>query len=103
MRRWRRRKTDDGAAVRRWLERAMDAPENKVWTCAQSGLIYDRWSAFAAPHNSFNTILWDYPGVGVASGASLAAVQGLVGGRALSDGLRGEGLSALLSDGGRAA
>lgn len=88
-------------AARKWLERAVDAPDNKVWTCAQSGLAYDRWMPFAPPHNSFNTILWDYPGVGTASGASLATAQGLLGGHA--KGGRYEGFSSLMIDGERAA
>lgn len=63
------KQTGDEAAVKLWLEKAADAPSHKVWTCTQSGLVYERWSAFATPHNSFNTIIWDYPGARVAGGA----------------------------------
>jgi HemY protein len=47
--------------ARRWLEKAADAPQGKVWTCTETGRIYDRWTAVAEPHGSFNTIRWDYP------------------------------------------
>lgn len=43
------------------LRRAADAPAEKVWTCAETGRIYERWSPVAQPHGSFNTIVWDYP------------------------------------------
>ena len=44
-----------------WLERASEAPADKSWVCAETGALYDEWHAFAAPHNSFNTIVWDLP------------------------------------------
>jgi len=44
-----------------WLEKAADAPPDKVWTCRETGQIYERWSPVAKPHGSFNTIVWDYP------------------------------------------
>jgi HemY protein len=47
--------------ARRWLEKAADAPQGKAWTCTETGRVYDRWSAVAEPHGSFNTIRWDYP------------------------------------------
>jgi uncharacterized membrane-anchored protein len=47
--------------ARRWLEKAADAPQGKVWTCLETGRIYDKWTAVAEPHGAFNTIRWDYP------------------------------------------
>ncbi|MCB9990627.1 MAG: tetratricopeptide repeat protein [Rhodospirillales bacterium] len=44
-----------------WLEKAADAPAEKVWTCKETGRIYERWDPVARPHGSFNTIIWDYP------------------------------------------
>lgn len=45
-----------------WLELAADAPPSKVWTCAQTGTVYEDWFPVAEPHGGFNTIVWDYPG-----------------------------------------
>lgn len=44
-----------------WLEKAVDAPPDKVWTCKETGRIYENWEPVAKPHNGFNTIIWDYP------------------------------------------
>lgn len=44
-------------------EKLLHAPPAKVWTCRQTGMIYNRWSPIARPHKSFNTIVWDYPAV----------------------------------------
>lgn len=53
--------THDEKKVREWLEKAADAPPSKVWTCRDTGMVYDRWSPVAQPHGSFNSIVWDYP------------------------------------------
>ncbi len=47
--------------AKEWLEKAADAPPDKVWTCRETGQIYERWMPVAKPHGSFNTIVWDYP------------------------------------------
>ncbi len=47
--------------ARYWMEKAADAPADKVWTCVKTGRIYERWSPIAQPHGAFNTIRWDYP------------------------------------------
>ncbi len=54
-------KQGESEAARRWLEKAAEAPAEKVWTCRETGRIYESWSPVAAPHGSFNTIVWDYP------------------------------------------
>lgn len=48
-------------AARKWLEKAVDAPEDKAWVCRESGRIYEEWMAIAQPHGSFNTIEWAAP------------------------------------------
>ncbi|MCB1529503.1 MAG: heme biosynthesis protein HemY [Rhodospirillales bacterium] len=48
-------------AVREWLEKISEAPPSKVWTCRETGIVYERWSPLARPHDSFNTIVWGYP------------------------------------------
>ncbi|MCB9983928.1 MAG: heme biosynthesis protein HemY [Rhodospirillales bacterium] len=55
------RSTHDEAAIKGWLSKAAGAPADKVWVCAQTGNIYERWSALAMPHGSFNTVVWDIP------------------------------------------
>lgn len=52
---------NDRRAAQQWLDRAIDAPENKAWVCTDTGLVYEAWQLFATPHNSFNTIIWDIP------------------------------------------
>lgn len=47
--------------AKRLLEEAGNAPPNKVWTCIETGRIYESWSPVAEPHGSFNTIIWGYP------------------------------------------
>ncbi|HPF78479.1 MAG TPA: hypothetical protein PLF01_04205, partial [Alphaproteobacteria bacterium] len=42
--------------------KASEALPDKVWVCSETGLTYDEWSAIAMPQESFNTIVWDYPG-----------------------------------------
>lgn len=44
-----------------FLKKAADAPPEKVWTCRETGRVYDRWSPVAQPHGAFNTIVWSYP------------------------------------------
>jgi HemY protein len=51
----------DVVKVKEYLNKAVDAADNKSWVCCETGLTYDAWSLFAKPHNSFNTIIWDYP------------------------------------------
>ncbi len=53
--------THDMDAVRGWLEKAADAPAGKVWTCRETGRIYESWSPVAQPHGAFNTIEWGFP------------------------------------------
>lgn len=48
-------------AARVWLEKAADAPPDKIWTCRETGRVYQSWSAIAQPHGAFNTIVWDVP------------------------------------------
>ena len=45
------------------MEKAASALPDKVWICAQTGMIYEEWTAIATPHDSFNTVIWQYPGV----------------------------------------
>lgn len=47
--------------VQDWLQRAADAPSERCWICRETGHVYDHWSAYAEPHGSFNTIVWDFP------------------------------------------
>jgi HemY protein len=42
-------------------EAAITAAPDRVWVCRETGRIYAHWMAFAPPHNSFNTIVWDDP------------------------------------------
>lgn len=62
-------------AANAWLEQAADAPADKVWTCKQTGQIYERWMPVAKPHGSFNTIIWDYPKAQTALGAQTMLPQ----------------------------
>lgn len=69
------------------LEKATEAPAERVWTCRETGRIYERWSPVAAPHGSFNTIIWDYPRAAL----PVPAAGGFLddsGGELLSTGLR---------------
>lgn len=51
------------AGGRNWSDLAAEAPPEKIWICSRTGRVYDRWSAVARPHGSFNTIVWSEPGV----------------------------------------
>jgi HemY protein len=44
-----------------YREKSLTATAGMVWTCEDTGLIYDKWGPIARPHNSFNTIKWGYP------------------------------------------
>lgn len=61
---------------RRFMDLAETAVPEKVWTCRESGRIYEQWMPVAEPHGSFNTIVWDYPrpGLGAHLPADVAAV-----------------------------
>ncbi len=54
------RATHDDSAVCAWLEKAANAPLERVWICSKTGRIYDRWSAIS-DQGLFNTIIWDFP------------------------------------------
>lgn len=57
--------THNDDTIHELMEKAAAALPDKVWVCHETGLTYDEWSAIAAPHDSFNTIIWDYPGARV--------------------------------------
>lgn len=52
--------TGNDEAVKIWLEKASDAPRDKVWICSETGNIYDRWVP-VSDRGYFNTIVWDTP------------------------------------------
>lgn len=54
------RATHDDLAVRAWLEKAADAPRERVWVCSETGRIYDVWTP-VSDQRLFNTIIWDFP------------------------------------------
>lgn len=54
--------THNEEAIHELMEKASEALPDKTWICQETGLTYDQWSAIAMPHESFNTITWDYPG-----------------------------------------
>ncbi|MGH1404839.1 MAG: heme biosynthesis protein HemY [Alphaproteobacteria bacterium] len=54
------RATHDDMAVRSWLEKAADAPRERVWICAETGRMYEDWSPIS-DQGLFNTIIWDFP------------------------------------------
>ena len=53
--------THNAASVSHWLSKAADATPDAVWYCAQTGHVYEQWSATPLPHRSFNTMLWGHP------------------------------------------
>lgn len=67
-------KTNHGESARRYWEKAANAPADRVWTCNQTGRIYERWSPIAEPHGAFNSIVWDYPVVKNAAAEHPAAL-----------------------------
>lgn len=64
-------KTSHGESAKRYWEKAANAAPDKVWTCTETGRIYESWSAIAEPHGSFNTIVWNYPHAGQSNGPAL--------------------------------
>lgn len=44
-----------------WMDKAANADADPVWTCRDTGQIYERWSPIAEPHGAFNTIIWGFP------------------------------------------
>ncbi len=65
---------DDG--VETVLERVGEAMPSKVWTCKETGMVYDEWSPIAMPHEGFNTISWDVPMAHVISDDVLSMFRG---------------------------
>ncbi len=55
------RATHSSIAYAHWLEKAAQAPPDKVWVCKITGRIYEEWSPVADPGGLFNTIIWGYP------------------------------------------
>lgn len=51
----------DPEKIQEWLGRAADAPPERCWICRETGRVYDDWNAYAEPHGSFNTIVWNFP------------------------------------------
>ncbi|MCK5384802.1 MAG: heme biosynthesis protein HemY [Alphaproteobacteria bacterium] len=51
--------TGDEEAVRFWLEKAADAPRERVWICSETGRVYDEWMPIS-DQGLFNTIIWDF-------------------------------------------
>lgn len=61
--------------MRFYEEKAETEKPAKVWICRETGRIYERWHPIAAPHGSFNTIVWDHPeNIFAHDGTSLAAL-----------------------------
>ncbi len=54
------RATHDDKAVREWLEKAADAPRERVWICSATARIYQEWMPIS-DQGLFNTIIWDFP------------------------------------------
>ena len=54
--------THNEESIHQFMEQASEALPDKRWVCRVTGLIYEDWAAIAVPHDSFNTIIWDYPG-----------------------------------------
>lgn len=55
-------KGEGDVQVKHYLNQAAESQPGYGWVCHQSGRSYTQWSAFAAPHNSFNTICWGMAG-----------------------------------------
>lgn len=43
------------------MDKAARALPDKVWVCANTGMVYESWEPIAQPHGDFNSIVWDYP------------------------------------------
>ncbi len=54
------RATHNDDAVRVLLEKAADAPRERVWICNETGRTYKEWSPIS-DQGLFNTIIWDFP------------------------------------------
>ena len=54
--------THNEESINKLIEKASTALPDKTWICRETGLTYDEWTAIAMPHESFNSIVWDYPG-----------------------------------------
>lgn len=54
--------THNEDSIHQFMEQASEALPDKRWLCRETGLVYEDWAAIAVPHESFNTIIWDYPG-----------------------------------------
>lgn len=54
--------THNEESIHQLMEKASEALPDKTWICRETGLTYDEWTAIVLPHESFNTIIWDYPG-----------------------------------------
>lgn len=54
-------KTDHSESAKRYWEKAAAAAPDQVWSCSETGRIYERWMPIAEPHGAFNTIQWGYP------------------------------------------
>ncbi len=54
------RATQDDKAVRQWLEKAADAPRERMWICSETGRVFDKWLPIT-DQGLFNTIIWDFP------------------------------------------
>jgi len=52
--------TGNESAVREWLEKAADAPRERVWICSETGRVYNEWMPIS-DQGLFNTIIWDFP------------------------------------------
>lgn len=53
--------SNDEIAIQKYFKMAQTTDPEPVWVCCETGRLYDRWSPIAAPHGSFNTIMWDLP------------------------------------------
>ncbi len=66
------RATHDKEAVQGWLEKAADAPRERVWICSETGRVYEEWVP-VSDQGLFNTIIWDFPQGRVVSSMMLHA------------------------------
>ena len=44
-----------------FLLKAEQAPVNKVWSCRETGQVFERWVPITQPAGLFNTVIWGYP------------------------------------------
>ncbi|MCB9987740.1 MAG: heme biosynthesis protein HemY [Rhodospirillales bacterium] len=72
-----------GDESREWLERAADAPAGKVWSCRETGQIFERWRPLSGPNGPFNTIEWGYPSRAAGASEAVGVAAGLHPPRAL--------------------